>query len=129
MPTIGLNGHHAVQIYEKNLPLDFNGHSQRLWLRARRQFQERLRWSHCMFFRIACYGEGVARMLRGEDPQVSVQPLAAGTLNVFAGRNTAHRVAPVLGKKSRLVAVFSYYDNPGVTFSSNERIGFYGRPQ
>jgi hypothetical protein len=24
--------------------------------------------------------------------------------------------------------VFSYYDNPGVTFSSKERIGFYGRP-
>jgi hypothetical protein len=73
--------------------------------------------------------DGVARMLRGEDPEVSVLSLAAGTLNVFAGRNTAHRVDPVLGKKSRLVAVFSYYDNPGVTFSSNERIGFYGRSQ
>jgi len=23
--------------------------------------------------------------------------------------------------------VFSYYDNPGVTFSDTERIGFYGR--
>jgi hypothetical protein len=72
---------------------------------------------------------GVARMLRGEDPRVAVQSLAAGTLNVFAGRNTAHRVTPVLGEKSRLVAVFSYYDNPGVAFSGNERIGFYGRPQ
>jgi hypothetical protein len=65
MPTVRLNGHHAVQIYEKNLPLDLNGHSQRLWLRARLQFQERLRWSHCVFSRIACYREGGARMLRG----------------------------------------------------------------
>jgi hypothetical protein len=53
--------------------------------------------------------------------------LAAGTLNVFAGKNTAHRVTPVRGARSRVVAVFSYYDNPGVTFSSAERIGFYGR--
>jgi hypothetical protein len=71
--------------------------------------------------------DGVARLLRGEDPQVSVQPLAAGTLNVFAGRNTAHRVTPVLGNRSRIIAVFSYYDKPGVALSSAERIGFYGR--
>jgi hypothetical protein len=71
--------------------------------------------------------DGVARLLQGADPQVSVQPLAAGTLNVFAGRNTAHRVTPVLGHWSRIVAVFSYYDDPGVEFSSAERLGFYGR--
>jgi len=71
--------------------------------------------------------EGVARLLRGEDPHVSEQPLAAGTLNIFAGRNTAHRITPVLGNNSRIVAVFSYYDKPGVTFSTAERIGFYGR--
>ena len=71
--------------------------------------------------------DGVARLLQGADPQVSVQPLAAGTLNVFAGRNTAHRVTPVLGNKCRMVAVFSYYDKPGVAFSGAERLGFYGR--
>ena len=71
--------------------------------------------------------DGVARLLQGEDPQVSVQPLAAGTLNVFAGRNTAHRVTPVNGHWSRIVAVFSYYDDPGVEFSGAERLGFYGR--
>ena len=71
--------------------------------------------------------DGVARMLKGEDPKVSVMALAAGTLNVFAGKNTAHRVTPVRGARSRVVAVFSYYDNPGVTFSDTERIGFYGR--
>jgi 2OG-Fe(II) oxygenase superfamily len=70
---------------------------------------------------------GVARLLRGEDPQVSVLPLAAGSLNVFAGRNTAHRVTPVGGSSSRIVAVFSYYEEPGFMFSSAERQGFYGR--
>lgn len=71
--------------------------------------------------------DGVARLLRGEDPQVRTHPLAAGTLNVFRGRNTAHRVTPVRGSRRRLIAVFCYYDTEGVAFSEAERIGFYGR--
>lgn len=71
--------------------------------------------------------DGVARLLKGEDPEVRIQSLAAGTLNVFAGRNTAHRVTPVRGTTSRMVAVFSYYETAGVAFSSAERMGFYGR--
>jgi len=71
--------------------------------------------------------DGVARLLRGEDPKMSVLPLAAGSLNVFAGRHTAHRVTPVAGALSRIVAVFSYYDVPGFAFSDAERLGFYGR--
>ncbi len=71
--------------------------------------------------------EGVAKFLRGEDPAVRVHPLAAGTLNVFAGRNTAHRITPVRGERRRIIAVFSYYDRPNVAFSDAERVGFYGR--
>jgi hypothetical protein len=71
--------------------------------------------------------DGVARLLRGEDPLVRVQSLAAGTLNVFAGRCTAHRITPVRGTRSRMVAVFSYYETPGVAFQAAERLGFYGR--
>jgi hypothetical protein len=71
--------------------------------------------------------EGVGKLLRGEDAGIRVNPLAPGTLNVFAGKNTLHRVSTVRGGNSRLVAVFSYYDRPGVTFSDRERIGFYGR--
>jgi hypothetical protein len=71
--------------------------------------------------------DGVARMLRGDDPQVHVNPLAGGTLNVFKGRNTLHRVSTVRGSRKRLIAVFSYYDRPGVLFSREERLGFFGR--
>jgi hypothetical protein len=71
--------------------------------------------------------DGVARVLRGEDPGVAVNPLKAGTLNVFAGRNTLHRVSPVRGDRSRLVAVFCYYERPDVRFSAEENRGFYGR--
>lgn len=71
--------------------------------------------------------DGVARLLTGEDPNVRRLALAPGTLNVFRGKNTAHRVTPVAGSRPRIVAVFSFYERPGVTFSAEERIGFYGR--
>jgi len=71
--------------------------------------------------------DGVAAALGGTGRPVQVNPLAPGTLNVFAGKNTLHRVSPVRGARSRLVAVYSYYDRPDVQFSDRERLGFYGR--
>ena len=71
--------------------------------------------------------DGVGRLLADEDDQVQTLPLSPGTLNVFKGRNTAHRVTPVEGERSRIITVFSYYETPGVAFSDAERLGFYGR--
>jgi hypothetical protein len=71
--------------------------------------------------------DGVARLLRGEDPELKAITLAPGTLNVFRGRNTAHRVTPVEGETDRIIAVFSFYDRPGVRFTPEEQQGFYGR--
>lgn len=71
--------------------------------------------------------EGVAQMLQGKDPDVQTLALSPGTLNVFRGINTPHRVEKVSGDKARIIAVFSFYDRPGVTFSDAERKGFYGR--
>ena len=71
--------------------------------------------------------EGVGRLLAGEDAEVQTLPLTPGTLNVFKGRNTAHRVTPVEGDRARIISVFSYYETPDVAFSDAERLGFYGR--
>ena len=71
--------------------------------------------------------EGVGRLLAGGDDEVRTLPLAPGTLNVFKGRNTAHRVTPTEGHRARIIAVFSYYETPDVSFSDAERLGFYGR--
>ena len=71
--------------------------------------------------------EGVARLLRGEDPEVKSLKLSAGTLNVFRGKNTAHKVSTVKGGRERMIAVFSYFDRPGVVFSREDQMGFYGR--
>jgi len=71
--------------------------------------------------------DGVARMLRGQDPALKAITLDPGTLNVFRGRNTAHRITPVEGDRNRVIAVFSYYDRPGVRMTPEEQRGFYGR--
>lgn len=71
--------------------------------------------------------EGVARLLRGEDAAVESLRLSAGDLNVFMGKNTAHRVTPSEGDRARMIAVFSYYETPGKLFSAEEQRGFYGR--
>ncbi len=69
---------------------------------------------------------GVADLLAGRDPQMRQLRLAAGALNVFRGKNTAHRVTPVASGK-RIISVFSFYEQPGVMFTDQERQGFYGR--
>jgi alkylated DNA repair dioxygenase AlkB len=71
--------------------------------------------------------DGVARLLEGKDLNVKTLKLKAGTLNVFKGKNTLHRVTPCKGPDERYIAVFSYYEHPGVMFSKEEQIGFYGR--
>ena len=70
---------------------------------------------------------GVAKLLTNQDDKVKLLRLSAGTLNVFRGKNTAHRVTPVIGDQERIITVFSYFQHCGVVFSDEERIGFYGR--
>ncbi|AUH63808.1 HalD/BesD family halogenase [Paracoccus zhejiangensis] len=71
--------------------------------------------------------DGVAAVLRGEDPQVRRIALKPGALNVFQGVNTLHRVVPVRGATERMVAIFAYFDRPGVAMTAREQQGFYGR--
>lgn len=73
--------------------------------------------------------DGLTRVLDGEDNEVQTVDLEAGTLSVFKGRNTLHRVTPTIGDTERIIAVLSYYETPGVMFSAEERIGFFGRDQ
>jgi alkylated DNA repair dioxygenase AlkB len=71
--------------------------------------------------------DGVAKLLRGQDDQVKTLKLSAGTLNVFRGKNTAHKVSTICGNRERMIAVFSYFDRPGVVFTKEDQMGFYGR--
>ncbi len=74
-----------------------------------------------------CY-EAVRQFL--DDPktqQIEVLPQVPGTLTLFRGRYSLHRVTPVEGDRLRLNAVFAYVDQPNVEFSAYARQLFYGR--
>ena len=53
--------------------------------------------------------------------------MTPGTLMLFRGNNTLHRVTPVLGRRTRILAVFAYNKEPGVTLSETARMNFFGR--
>ena len=71
--------------------------------------------------------EGVGAFLQHDNPDRQQLVVCPGTLNVFRGKNTLHRVSPVKGSRDRIIAVFSYYETKGVQFSDEENLGFYGR--
>ena len=85
------------------------------------QYQKDLRSDHDPNY------EGVGEFVTSDYADAANLFLSAGTLNVFKGKNTAHRVTPVEGGLERLIAVFSYYESRNVLFSEEERVGFYGR--
>ena len=70
--------------------------------------------------------EGVDALLRGAmQPQVlSLEP---GTLVLFRGRNSIHRVSPNESDKTRMLAVLAYNAETGVELSESARMTFYGR--
>ena len=50
-----------------------------------------------------------------------------GDLVLFRGCNSLHRVAPVEGLKTRILAVLAYNSEPGIALSETARQTFFGR--
>jgi hypothetical protein len=59
-----------------------------------------------------------------EPISLSVDP---GTLMLFRGRNSMHRVTPTVGNRTRILVVLAYNSEPGISLSENARMTFYGR--
>jgi len=71
--------------------------------------------------------DDVARVLAGDRSSLTVQPMIPGTLLVFAGRNSLHRVSPIHGATPRLVGLFGYDTKPGTMSSELLKAVRYGR--
>lgn len=72
--------------------------------------------------------EGVGDLLDGR-VQPDVLQMDTGTLVLFRGRNSIHRVSPNESDVTRMLAVLAYNDQPGVELSESARMTFYGRLQ
>lgn len=66
-------------------------------------------------------------VLAGARDRVVELPFTAGTLLIFGGRQTIHRVSRVSGDKARLVPVLCYSEQPGEVNSETVRQLFWGR--
>ncbi len=71
--------------------------------------------------------DDVARVLAGERDRVVTLPMTPGTLLVFAGRHSLHRVSPISGATPRLVALLGYDTKPGTMSSELLKEVRYGR--
>lgn len=63
-------------------------------------------------------------MGRSEPSILDIQP---GTLVLFRGKNSMHRVTPTIGSRTRFLVVFAYNSKPGVSLSKSAQNTFYGR--
>ncbi|WP_324751563.1 hypothetical protein [Roseovarius sp. Pro17] len=71
--------------------------------------------------------EEVARVLNGTSDRVVRLELEPGDLQLFRGRYSLHRVAPLTGDRPRYVAIFSYVQEPGMVGAPERTMQLYGR--
>jgi hypothetical protein len=73
--------------------------------------------------------DDVAAVLRGERDCVETLPMRPGTLLVFEGRHSLHRVSPITGERWRHVGLLAYDTKPGTMGSDLLRADRYGRTE
>ena len=69
----------------------------------------------------------VEQVLDGDKSMIKTVHLEPGDLQIFKGRYSLHRVAPLLGRQKRYVAIFSYVSEPGMVSSPQRAKELYGR--
>jgi hypothetical protein len=71
--------------------------------------------------------DAVGRVLTGDRAAVVRLPMTPGTLLIFAGRYSLHRVSPIHGDVTRLVGLLAYDTKPGTCSTELLRLARYGR--
>lgn len=71
--------------------------------------------------------EEVSCVLEGTSDKVRVLELEPGDLQLFRGRYSLHRVAPLTGQRPRYVAIFSYVEQPDMVGNPERTQQLYGR--
>lgn len=73
--------------------------------------------------------DDVARVLAGDTSHVVTLPMTPGTLLIFEGRHSLHRVSPIAGSTTRLVGLLGYDTQPGTMSSELLKLVRYGRSE
>jgi hypothetical protein len=70
---------------------------------------------------------GVERVLDGDESLIRRLELEPGDLQIFRGRYSLHRVAPLHGTRRRYVAIYSFAERPDMIGSPERTRQLYGR--
>ncbi len=73
--------------------------------------------------------DAVAGLLAGDRTGVETLAMTPGTLLIFEGRNSLHRVSPISGRRWRHVGLLAYDTKPGTMGSDLLRADRYGRTE
>jgi len=71
----------------------------------------------------------VSAVLAGDRSEVVRVPMTPGTLLIFEGRHSIHRVSPISGPTTRLVGLLGYDTQPGTMSSELLKLVRYGRSE
>jgi hypothetical protein len=69
----------------------------------------------------------VKKVLEGASAEVVTLPMTPGTLLIFEGRNSIHRVSPIAGRTPRLVGLLAYDTKAGTRSTEVLQLSRYGR--
>lgn len=69
----------------------------------------------------------VSDVLNGQSERVKTLHLEPGDLQLFKGRYSLHRVAPLRGERPRYVGIFSYVEEPDMVGAPERTRQLYGR--
>lgn len=69
----------------------------------------------------------VERVLDDRHDGVRTLGIKPGTLVIFRGRHSIHRVTPIGGPTPRIMTILSYDSRPGAMMTEATRLRFYGR--
>ncbi len=70
-----------------------------------------------------------ADLFRGDVSRVRTVPMTPGSMVIFRGRNTLHRVTVAKGEETRVLALFSYDPVPNRNYGSSFRMNLLNRDQ
>ena len=71
--------------------------------------------------------EAVPAMFDGDRSLVRAVPIQAGSIVLFRGANTLHRVTPTKGMRDRILSVFHFERTPGRIYEDQFKLDVFGR--
>ena len=123
----GINVHYAAD--KQELGWHFDNSSFAITLLLQRPFEGGV-FEYVRDLRDAESGDmkfdAVENVLDGKTPvqKININP---GTLVLFRGRDSMHRVTPVSGSITRIMVVLAYNNKPNIPLSETARMTFFGR--